>query len=387
MGRICAIIPTFNRAKYIIAALESIKRQTRPVDEIIVVNDGSTDNTLQVLKDYDDKIAVYSQTNAGKATAMNLGLSKTTADYIWIFDDDDIAADDGIAPLAAALDADPELDFAYGIHQKFPDEDLSARRMPEFWGMPGLDRPLLNIIGNFYPFQGATLVRRRLYEKVGPFRTDFPRCQDVEMTVRMVLHGKSTHVPHIIFYQRGHDGPRYVPGGQFTAEEALTRAVAFDQRALLIHKDELTLDHVTPLFAETLPEDLKQRSALLHRATLFARRAMWPQALDDVDLALQASSAPALPQDLKRLAFCVVKPQMFDLLWMDHASMRRLRRIYTASPLGKAIVAAFFSPIPWHIRNGVSLRMYRDAWRRFLLAVRILGPIGLITLVINKKLT
>ncbi len=387
MGRVCAIVPTFNRASYLTVALASIMRQSCPVDEIIVVNDGSTDNTLQVLAAYEGKVSVYTQKNAGKAAAMNLGLSKATADYIWFCDDDDLAADDGLAPLVDALDSDPDLDFVYGSHQEFADDRVNERRMPDFWGLPRPDQPLLNIIGNLYPYQGATLVRRRLFDQIGNFNTDFARCQDVEMMIRMALHGKSIFVPHIVFYQRGHSGARYVFGrGPVTATEAITRAVIFDQKALLLHQHELTLDRVTPIFAQDLPEDIRRRSAHLHRSSMFARRAMWPQAIDDLEAAIRASSTPALPKDLERLAFCVVNPQMCDLLRADAVSMKRLRQLYTGSTLGKAIVAAMLRPMPWHIRTGFISGRMSAGWSRVALASSILGVNGLMSLVIDKKL-
>src|ERR1700722_2884157 len=116
---ICAIIPTYNRSGMLRARFDSILAQSRPMQEIIVVNDGSTDDTENVVKSYGDRVKLISKTNGGKSSALNSALARCTADYIWIFDDDDIAAPDSIDRLAEAMDIDSTIDYAYGTYQNF----------------------------------------------------------------------------------------------------------------------------------------------------------------------------------------------------------------------------------------------------------------------------
>jgi GT2 family glycosyltransferase len=387
VSRICAIVPTCNRADLLPQALDSILRQTRQVDEIIIVNDGSTDNTIEMLRSYADRVTVYSQPNAGKAVAMNSGLAKATADYIWFFDDDDIAADDGIAPLAAALDADPSLTFAYGMHQKFPGDRLDDRRLPDFWAQPAPDHAIINFLGNLYPFQAGMLVRRDAFKHIGPFNADFRRAQDVDSLIRLATFGRSIYLPHIVFYQRGHSGFRGSPSQQLSQEQALAVAVQYDQKALLLNFDRLTLDRVTPEFAEALPHDLRQRAAYLQRACMCARRAVWPQAIADLQAADRSAKAPALPQELARLEVCVVKAQMWHMLISDHESIAQLRRLRAGSDYGKAIVTALLKPMPWHIRTAVTARQFRQGWHLCRLLVDILGIGGAAKLFLAKLLS
>lgn len=386
MTRICAIIPTCNRADLLPQALDSILRQTRAVDEIVIINDGSTDNTLEMLQAYQDRVSIYSQANAGKAAAMNAGLTKATADYLWFFDDDDIAADDGIEPLADALDADPSLTFAYGMHQKFPGNRLDDRRLPDFWAQPAPDHAIINFLGNLYPFQAGMLVRRDVFNHIGPFNPEFTRAQDVDALIRLATHGSSVYIPHIVFYQRGHSGFRGSPSQQLSQEQALTRAVQYDQKALLLNIDRLTLDRVTPEFAEALPQNLRQRAAHLQRACMFARRALWPQAIADLEAADQAAKSPALPQELARLEVCVVKAQMWDMLWNDRQSIALLRQLQAGSVYGKAIVTALLRPMPWHIRTAVTAGQTALGWQRLRLLIQILGLVGALRLVLDKLL-
>jgi len=89
MIKVSVIIPTYNYGKYICDAVDSILKQTYNDYEIIVVDDGSTDNTGEILKKYDDKLSYYYIENQGPAAARNLGIKKAKGKYISFLDSDD----------------------------------------------------------------------------------------------------------------------------------------------------------------------------------------------------------------------------------------------------------------------------------------------------------
>lgn len=113
MNTVSAIIPTYNSANYIIDALESVFSQTRPVDEIIVVDDGSTDNTFDVIKRYDKRISYIKQKNRGPAAARNKGILKAKGDYIAFLDSDDIWVEDKTMIQMDFFIENPDLDFVF----------------------------------------------------------------------------------------------------------------------------------------------------------------------------------------------------------------------------------------------------------------------------------
>lgn len=90
MPKVSVIIPSYNRANYISEAIDSVLNQTYQDFEIIVIDDGSTDNTKEVLSKYDNKIRYLYQKNSGASAARNLGINKAIGEYISFLDADDI---------------------------------------------------------------------------------------------------------------------------------------------------------------------------------------------------------------------------------------------------------------------------------------------------------
>lgn len=89
---IAVIIPAFNVEKYIAAAIESVLNQTIKFDELIVIDDGSTDRTLEVIQsiDYDIPVQIITQENEGQGPARNKGINRAQTDYVYFFDSDDL---------------------------------------------------------------------------------------------------------------------------------------------------------------------------------------------------------------------------------------------------------------------------------------------------------
>jgi glycosyltransferase involved in cell wall biosynthesis len=107
--RVSVLIPTFNRANYIVESLESVLSQTRRPAEVIIIDDGSTDDTVERLAPYMQRIAYLRKENGGKSSALNLGMKAVTGEYVWIFDDDDIAYPDALARHAEVFASNPHI--------------------------------------------------------------------------------------------------------------------------------------------------------------------------------------------------------------------------------------------------------------------------------------
>jgi len=119
-NRISVVIPCYNDGKYLPETLQSLADQTRPADEILVVNDGSTDPaTLALLDQLPKHIRVHHQHNQGLGFARNNGIRETTGDLILALDSDDLIDPTTLEKMEAALDADPNASFVYTQIQSF----------------------------------------------------------------------------------------------------------------------------------------------------------------------------------------------------------------------------------------------------------------------------
>ncbi|MHC5141971.1 MAG: glycosyltransferase family 2 protein, partial [Planctomycetota bacterium] len=87
--KISVVIPAYNAEKHIARAIESVLAQTRPADEVIVIDDGSSDATAEVVRSFGDKVIFIQQENAGASVARNAGIEAATSDWIAFLDADD----------------------------------------------------------------------------------------------------------------------------------------------------------------------------------------------------------------------------------------------------------------------------------------------------------
>ena len=104
---ISVVIPAFNVQDYIAEAIESVLKQNKRPDEVIIVNDGSTDETRSIISNYefDSIVRVIDTENRGLGPARNLGLENSSSEYIYFFDSDDVMSDGFVEVIASVVEA------------------------------------------------------------------------------------------------------------------------------------------------------------------------------------------------------------------------------------------------------------------------------------------
>ncbi len=187
-NRLSIIIPTYNAADYIPETLESILSQTYTDYEIIVIDDGSTDATRDVLTPYMDKIHYVYQDNTGVSEARNHGLRLAKGELVIFMDADDYFIEaDKLEKQIAVFDTNPNLDIVQTGWRMVDTEGTALFDMTPWNDMPG---SVLKEWFMWCPVRlEAMMVRRECAEKVGGFDPKYRVAQDLDWALKMILAG------------------------------------------------------------------------------------------------------------------------------------------------------------------------------------------------------
>ena len=195
---VSVIIPCYNYGAYVGEAIESILRQTYPNWELVVVDDGSTDDTAEQVKPFlslDHRVRYHYQPNKGLSAARNTGLALTTGEFVQLLDADDYLADDKLRLQVQLLQENPQIDLVYSDTYIF-DNALSTRNPADFQAFKlavtpksgtGIDL-LLHMASDNMFLPGAPLYRRRMEKIVQGFREDMYPMEDWHYWYRALLH-------------------------------------------------------------------------------------------------------------------------------------------------------------------------------------------------------
>ncbi len=184
------IIPTWNRAGFVREAIDSALGQTYPAREVIVVDDGSTDETPEILAHYGGEIRWVRTANRGCAAARNTGLRLARGEWLAFLDSDDVMPPDKLATQVPVLEARPEVGFAYGLTVLFglelPGEVTDQPIRPDGNGCVAEGIFLTTRIGFV-----SVLLRREAVEAAGGFDETLRLNEDTDLLLRVALDWKA----------------------------------------------------------------------------------------------------------------------------------------------------------------------------------------------------
>lgn len=183
---ISVVIPSYNSAECLSGAIESVLSQTRPADEIIVVDDGSGDNTGDVCRGFGDRIRYIRQENGGASTARNTGMAAARGDWLAFLDADDLWDSQKLELQMAALARHPEADFALTAALVWSPAEQTYHPCG-YDGLPDPDvlRRELLIRNVFTGLCSSILVRRSALEDVGGFAAG-KCCEDRRLAIALL---------------------------------------------------------------------------------------------------------------------------------------------------------------------------------------------------------
>ena len=212
-GLVTVVIPCYNQAHFLGEAIESVLSQTYPHFEIVVVDDGSTDNTSEVASGYPpDKVRLLRQENKGLSAARNAGLGRSGGEYVVFLDSDDRLLPGALEVGVRELEVHPECAFVFGCWNNIATDGspLSTAHPPH----DGRDH-YLALLHSCYIRMHAVMYRCSVFDSVGGFDTSLSASEDYDMYLRVARdYPVHYHGEVVAEYRRRH-------GANMTTDPAL----------------------------------------------------------------------------------------------------------------------------------------------------------------------
>lgn len=194
--RISVLIPCYNAGRFLAQALDSVLAQSYTDYEIIVIDDGSNDNTADIVAQY-PQVQYFYNAHSGISVSRNLAISKARGEFIVFLDADDMWTADKLEKQISYMDSHPDCQLVYTLVQNFFDGDLSVINERQ--------EQLLN--ANMDNCLVTCCIRRSLYEQFGGYREDYPYGEDTHWVARLWAAGVNMKhcIAQKLYLRRIHD--------------------------------------------------------------------------------------------------------------------------------------------------------------------------------------
>ena len=199
---VSVVIPTFNSAWSLKEAIESVLAQTYEQLEILVIDDGSTDNTAEVVAEFSDIITYMRQNNMGVSVARNCGILSSHGKYIAFLDSDDIWFPNKIELQVALMEEHSNLDVVYTDHCHTDAEGVIGE--PKTACFNASEPVYYQLLAGNFINTSTVMVRLTAIAKSGVFSADFSGAEDYDLWLRLAKSGEFGHVCTVLATYRKH---------------------------------------------------------------------------------------------------------------------------------------------------------------------------------------
>lgn len=282
-GTVSVLIPTYNRARYLEECIQSMLSQTVAPAEIIVIDDGSTDGTMDVVRGFgDSRIRYIRQENAGKCAALNRALPLATGDYIWLFDDDDVALPDSIERRLELIGTNSGYGFVGGGHvygHDGPDGGIvvdRARNAKAYRQSASFYRVMVDC----YFSLSSVLARRECYGKIGGFDESLSSSEDYDMLIRLAREFEFDVLPSPTFVVRTHNGTRGAASNRYSADQRREKLYRTDAVIGSKIRDGIPLAEFVA--RDDDPEMDPRKMQLIRRSVVMASKGLIEEMMSDL---------------------------------------------------------------------------------------------------------
>lgn len=216
------LVPTYNQAQYLTETLDSIIAQSYPNWEAVVVNDGSTDATAEVMERYadrDPRICAFHKKNGGVSTALNVGLKNAKGDWICWLSSDDLFESNCLETYKKAIEDDPQIKFFHAQHYELleskKEKVTPADRTPH---IPSRELQTITFFGGNYVHGISVCGAREAFAAAGEFDEGLLFAQDVDMWMRISSRFETKFLSERVATTRIHDAAttsEFFEGGDY----------------------------------------------------------------------------------------------------------------------------------------------------------------------------
>ncbi len=258
--KISVVIPAYNAAQTVGRAIDSVLAQTRPADEVFVIDDGSSDGTAEVIRSYGDKVTLIQQQNAGVSVARNAGIEAATGDWIAFLDSDDEWLPEKLQCQTEHLQRNPDLAWTYAnlYKKEGQDECVEAHTSPRtaklLAGGEIFDDYLEAFVNQAFAWTGTVMVRRDIFDTVGDFKPGMKRAQDTDVWFRIAYQFPKVgyiSTPLAIYHMD-------TPGSSIKINDQVDVAVTLIERHLELSKQANRQDAFRPCATAKLQQYIRQ---------------------------------------------------------------------------------------------------------------------------------
>ena len=228
MARVSVIMPAHNCERHVGEAISSVLNQSLHDMELIIINDGSSDRTIEIVKSFkDNRIKLLSQRHQGMAVALNRGLSACSAEHVARMDADDIALPDRLSRQLHFMEENPERVLVGCLYQYMTPR---GKRVPSHWGTnkdKWFEESWETIVKSRRHHGDPTVMfRRSVARAVGGYRNYSKRAQDVDFIVRLLEKGLGASLNEVLYLYR----LNLVPFDDEACSGALVRELAIQRK-------------------------------------------------------------------------------------------------------------------------------------------------------------
>lgn len=203
--RVSVLMPAWNRARFIEEAMSSVLGQTFRDLELIVVDDGSTDDTAELVRSCrDSRVKLFQQDHAGISAALNRALEVASGQYVARLDSDDVWLPSFLDVQLEVLEKHPGVDIVYAKGECM---DAKGRALPSTWGtdLRYPSDPLRSFLYADPTCNITVLARRSCFDRVGGYDESLHTSEDWDIWVRMAVHFRFRFVDRVLARIRRHD--------------------------------------------------------------------------------------------------------------------------------------------------------------------------------------